>query len=80
MDSDYDEVSAPSEYFATDEKGDAPFENGINRVDNMQGTYHDYAGGGWIEMKVLLGCIARRMVAAAAAAAAAAVGDAVAVG
>ena len=44
----------------------------------MQGTYHDYAGGGWIEMKVLLGCIARRMVAAAAAAAA--VGDAVAVG
>ena len=52
MDSDYDEVSAPSEYFATDEKGDAPFENGINRVDNMQGTYHDYAGDGWIEMKV----------------------------
>eukprot|EP00802_Teleaulax_amphioxeia_P009265 Tamp_09281.p1 GENE.Tamp_09281~~Tamp_09281.p1 ORF type:complete len:634 (+),score=182.41 Tamp_09281:159-1904(+) len=51
VDSDYDEVSAPSEYFATDEKGDAPFENGINRVDNMQGTYHDYAGGGWTEMK-----------------------------
>jgi len=51
VDSDYDEVSAPSEYFATDEKGDAPFENGINRVDNMQGTYHDYAGDGWIEMK-----------------------------
>ena len=25
MDSDYDAVSAPSEYFATDEKGDAPF-------------------------------------------------------
>jgi hypothetical protein len=25
MESDYDAVSAPSEYFATDEKGDAAF-------------------------------------------------------
>jgi len=51
VDSDYDEVSAPSEYFATDEKGDAPFEHGIERWDSNQGTYHDYEGGGWTEMK-----------------------------
>jgi hypothetical protein len=51
MESDYDAVSAPSEYFATDEKGDAPFTNAITRTDKDQGTYHDYAGDGWTEMK-----------------------------
>ena len=36
MASDYDAVSAPSEYFATDEKGDAPFTNAITRTDKDQ--------------------------------------------
>jgi len=56
LDSDYDAVTAPSEYFATDEKGDAPFGDmrGIGpaeRDPTYQGEYHDYAGGDWINMK-----------------------------
>ena len=56
IDSDYDAVSAPSEYFATDEKGDAPF-GGVrgygpaDRHPTFQGEYHDYAGGDWTEMR-----------------------------
>jgi hypothetical protein len=42
MGSDYDEVIAPSEYFATDEKGDAAFgemrgDGPADRVDTYQG-------------------------------------------
>merc|ERR1719199_2335041 len=56
LDSDYDAVTAPSEYFATDEKGDAPFGGmrGIGpaeRDPTYQGEYHDYAGGEWVNMK-----------------------------
>ena len=56
IDSDYDAVSAPSDYFATDEKGDAPF-GGVrgygpaDRHPTFQGEYHDYAGGDWTEMR-----------------------------
>ena len=51
VDSDYDAVTAPSEYFATDEKGDGAFEEPAGRDPVYQGEYHDYAGGDWIKMK-----------------------------
>ena len=40
VDSDYDEVSAPSEYFATDEKGDAQF-GGNSRTSASYLSYSD---------------------------------------
>ena len=46
---DYDGTIAPSAYFAGDEKGDAPFQNSMNRVDTYQGTYHNYAGAGAVK-------------------------------
>jgi hypothetical protein len=55
VDSDYDDALAPSEYFAADEKGDAPFgEHGFGpeeRSPIYQGEYHGYEGGEWVEMK-----------------------------
>ncbi|EKX39574.1 hypothetical protein GUITHDRAFT_164897, partial [Guillardia theta CCMP2712] len=51
VDSDYDAVTAPSEYFATDEKGDGAFEEPAGRDPVYQGEYHDYAGGDWTNMK-----------------------------
>ena len=57
MESDYDDVIAPSEFFGTDEKGDAPFGDlrGFGPADRApiyQGDYHEYEGGDWTEMKV----------------------------
>ena len=56
MESDYDDVIAPSEFFGTDEKGDAPFGDlrGFGPADRApiyQGEYHEYEGGDWTEMK-----------------------------
>ena len=55
MDSDYDDALAPSEYFAADEKGDAPFGgHGFGpeeRSPIYQGEYHGYEGGEWVNMK-----------------------------
>lgn len=54
VDSDYDAVISPSEYFGTDEKGDAAFgEHGFGAADRnsiYQGEYHEYEGGEWVEM------------------------------
>lgn len=56
MDSDYDDAIAPSEFFGTDEKGDAPFGDlrgfaPADRAPIYQGEYHEYEGGDWTEMK-----------------------------
>ena len=54
MESDYDDVIAPSEFFGTDEKGDAAFgEHGFGAEERnpiYQGEYHEYEGGEWVEM------------------------------
>jgi len=55
MDSEYDDVIAPSEFFGTDEKGDAAFGDlrGFGPADRApiyQGDYHEYEGGDWVEM------------------------------
>ena len=55
MESDYDDVIAPSEFFGTDEKGDAAFgEHGFGAEERnpiYQGEYHEYEGGEWVNMK-----------------------------
>jgi hypothetical protein len=56
VDSDYDEVTAPNEFYGTDQKGDAPFGDlrGFGPADRhptYQGEYHEYEGGDWTEMK-----------------------------
>jgi hypothetical protein len=55
VESEYDDMLAPSDYFATDEKGDAAFgEHGFGAAERSpiyQGEYHGYEGGEWVDMK-----------------------------
>jgi len=55
MESDYDDVLAPSEFYGTDQKGDAAFGGhgfgAEERNPTYQGDYHEYEGGAWTEMK-----------------------------